>query len=153
MKRRRFLRLSTVGAVCTVIAGCLEDEQEPGDSYEVTIGTSESTADVLFQAEDAADVETEERRNTYDVIISFAEDQAEEIQQTAVDLGDDLFEATLFEYLDDELIGQRSVGNRAERMHNGEWAEDEFRRRFRFSYLEEEVMNSVAATVREYSEN
>lgn len=116
------------------------------ESFETTIGTSESAAEFFFSAKEAAAVDIQDHYQDDDIVLvslSFPDDKADQMQQTAADLGSDLQDAQTFEYLEDELVRTSDVSEGlAQTMQTGNWDG-----MFNVSYTDRDLAERVAKTV------
>lgn len=124
------------------------EDVTPANSFETTIGLSESAAEPFFSAEDVVSVDMQDHYQDDDIVLvalAFSYEKAEQMQQTATDLGSDLHDARIFEYLEDELVKTVDMSNGIARaMLDGNWATSGG---LNISYTDRDLAARVAKTV------
>lgn len=122
------------------------EEVTPADSFETTIGLSEPDAEPFFNAKEAAAVDIQDHYQDDDIVLvslSFPDDKTDQMKQTATDLGSDLQDAQIFQYIEDELVKTSDMSeNLARTMQTGNW-----RGNFNVSYTDRDLAERVAKTV------
>ncbi len=122
------------------------EDTTPADSFETTIGLSEPAAEPFFNAKEVAAVDIQDHYQDDDIVLvslSFSDDKADQMQQTATDLGSDLQDAQIFQYLEDELVKTSDVSeDLAYMMQTGNWDGSS-----NMSYTDRDLAERVAKTV------